>query len=339
MSGALVPVDLGPGTVAVGYGEWVLERAAEVDDPALLWNGATTLAGLAQKWNGHGQEKREIKAAQMYVEIELGQRLGPNPGAGPAKDNQPKNIIAYDNLDIPQPRVSELQRFHGHRELLVEAVRNGAVSRRSLLLAIDRATATPAEDVDTDGLDVREGDFRDVLGDIEPGTVALVLTDPPYPAQYLPLWSDLGKFAALNLVEGGSLVSYCGQSILPQALGRLGEHLRYWWTIALVHGQTQMIPGKFVSAGWKPLLWFVRDHRRDKAMLSDHVKGGTPRKTMPTGDDGSWAQSIEPLEPIISALTAPGDLIVDPFSGSGTVGIAATRFGRRFVGAEIGDPA
>ncbi len=49
---------------------------------AAIWDGATTLAGLAQKWNGHGREKNQIKAAQMFCEIELGQRLGPNPGGG-----------------------------------------------------------------------------------------------------------------------------------------------------------------------------------------------------------------------------------------------------------------
>jgi len=146
----------------------------------------------------------------------------------------------------------------------------------------------------------------------------------------------LGKFGSLALRDGGSLIAYAGQSILLEAGDRLRPHLRYWWTIALIHGATQMIPGKFVSAGWKPLLWFVKERRESSAMLADTVHGGTARKTVPTGDDGSWAQSVIPLEPIISALTAPGDLIVDPFAGSGTTGLAAMRFGRRFIGAEIG---
>jgi hypothetical protein len=83
------------------------------------------------------------------------------------------------------------------------------------------------------------------------------------------------------------------------------------------------------------LLWYVKENRGCRAMLADTVKGGEARKTVPTGDDGSWAQAIDPLVPIISALTAPGDLIIDPFAGSGTTGLAATRFGRRFIGAEI----
>ena len=38
---------------------------------------------------------------------------------------------------------------------------------------------------------------------------------------------------------------------------------------------------------------------------------------------------------LIKALTDPGDLILDPFMGSGTTGVAALLEGRRFVGAEL----
>jgi hypothetical protein len=326
----LVRADLGPGMVSAGFAEAVLSRAAAIDDPAVLYDAATSCAALAQKWNGHGAEKNEIKSAQMFVEIELGQRLGPNPGASGATRWNPH----ADSMPIPPQRVEEFRRYLGQRDFLLDLVRNGKRSRRSLLLALDLATAD--DTVTVEGLDLRAGDFRDVLGDIEPGTVALVLTDPPYPAEYLPLWSDMAKFATVALVDGGSLIAYCGQSILPEGLYLLGEHLRYWWTIALLHQHgTAMIPGKWVSAGWKPLLWFVKNGRRNRTMLADRIDGTAPRKTLPTGDTGDWAQGVEELAPIISALTAPGDLIVDPFAGSGTVGLAAERFHRRFVGADL----
>jgi DNA modification methylase len=41
---------------------------------------------------------------------------------------------------------------------------------------------------------------------------------------------------------------------------------------------------------------------------------------------------------IILTTTEPGDLVCDPFAGSGTVLLAAKNEGRRFVGFEI-DPA
>jgi hypothetical protein len=331
VSVALVSLDIRPGLVPPGFAETVLTHASEIEEPDLLWDGATTLAGLAQKWNGHGREKSEIKTAQMFVEIELGQRLGPNPGAGAHNRLNP-----HTDSVIPPQRVEELRRYFGHRDLLVEAVRNGARSRRSLLLAVDEAEAVGREVVPAESLQIERGDFRSVLDDVDPGSVALILTDPPYPAEYLPLWSDLGSFASERLMVGGSLVAYCGQSILPEALNRLGVHLRYWWTLAMMHGHgSQMLPGKFVSVGWKPAVWFVRERRGNNAMVPDRISGSPPRKTVPTGDDGTWAQGVDELSPIISALTAPGDLIVDPFAGSGTVGLAATRYGRRFVGATL----
>jgi len=44
---------------------------------------------------------------------------------------------------------------------------------------------------------------------------------------------------------------------------------------------------------------------------------------------------IELLERIVLASTQPGDLVLDPFSGSGTTGIAAARHGRRYIGIEL----
>ena len=41
------------------------------------------------------------------------------------------------------------------------------------------------------------------------------------------------------------------------------------------------------------------------------------------------------LERIVLATSCPGDLILDPFCGSGTTGVAAVRHGRRFIGIEL----
>jgi DNA modification methylase len=40
------------------------------------------------------------------------------------------------------------------------------------------------------------------------------------------------------------------------------------------------------------------------------------------------------VEPIVLCASMPGDLIVDPFNGSGTTGVAAVRNGRKYVGVE-----
>jgi site-specific DNA-methyltransferase (adenine-specific) len=41
------------------------------------------------------------------------------------------------------------------------------------------------------------------------------------------------------------------------------------------------------------------------------------------------------LERVIAASSAEGDLVLDPFMGSGTTGVAAAMSGRRFLGVEM----
>jgi site-specific DNA-methyltransferase (adenine-specific) len=43
------------------------------------------------------------------------------------------------------------------------------------------------------------------------------------------------------------------------------------------------------------------------------------------------------IERCIEACTHAGDLVVDPFCGSGTTALASLRLGRRFLGGDI-DP-
>jgi len=41
------------------------------------------------------------------------------------------------------------------------------------------------------------------------------------------------------------------------------------------------------------------------------------------------------LERIVLASTRVGDIVLDPFCGSGTTGVAALRHGRRFIGIDM----
>jgi len=54
-----------------------------------------------------------------------------------------------------------------------------------------------------------------------------------------------------------------------------------------------------------------------------------------TKRDSELQQGQKEAEYLIETLTHPGDLVVDPFTGTGTVAVAAKRKGRRFIGAEI----
>ena len=83
-------------------------------------------------------------------------------------------------------------------------------------------------------------------------SVALILTDPPYNAESVPLYGDLARHAARVLMPGGSLVAYAGQHAFIDVLPRVAAHLRYWWVFALRHsGGTALLKGKRVFVAWK----------------------------------------------------------------------------------------
>ncbi|MDR2337302.1 MAG: site-specific DNA-methyltransferase [Deltaproteobacteria bacterium] len=61
---------------------------------------------------------------------------------------------------------------------------------------------------------------------------------------------------------------------------------------------------------------------------------GTPAMSEKSHGKHPTQKPIDLLERIILASTNPGALILDPFMGSGTTGVAAIKLGRKFVGIE-----
>lgn len=194
-----------------------------------------------------------------------------------------------------------------------------------------RRAAREAGQRNQEGPEIRRGDFADVLADLPDSSVDLILTDPPYGDEALPSYAKLAEFAAAKLKPGGSLVCYTGQSILPGVLDTLGKYLRYWWTLSLDHQHGgQQLPGKWVFVEWKPIVWFVREHRTGRSYVADKVRGTRPDK-----DQHEWAQGTAEVLYLIESLTDIGGVVVDPFAGSGSFGRAALSVGRRFVGADL----
>ncbi len=181
---------------------------------------------------------------------------------------------------------------------------------------------------------------RALIEQVEAASVDVVICDPPYPREYLDCWSELGEFAAHALKPGGLLVALSGQSFLPEVMQRLGQHLRWWW---LVHYAT---PGELgdnrarrVSVTGKPLL--VDEHRQAAARLRERqLQRPRLRRHRPLREERVAAPArVGPKrvahDDAIQRFANPGDLVADPFLGSGTTAVAALRKGRRFVGGDL----
>jgi len=174
-------------------------------------------------------------------------------------------------------------------------------------------------------------DVRDGLNEIEDESVDFLITDPPYPREYLPLYEDLSRLASRVLKPGGSLITMIGQSYLPEVVELLGKHMSYYWILPYLTpgGGSPLLYQKRVNTFWKPVLWYVKGEYKGD-YIGDILKSPESDKRF-----HEWGQSLGGMIDIIERFTNPGDIILDPFLGGGTTGAAAVSLGRNFIGADI----
>ncbi len=139
-------------------------------------------------------------------------------------------------------------------------------------------------------------------------------------------------------------------------VGAIMQDLGFWILNDIIWRKSNPMPnfrGRRFTNAHETLIWAARDQtsraytfnyeqlkagNEDTQMRSDwlfplctggeRLKDADGRKTHPT-------QKPEALiSRILNAATKPGDLVLDPFFGSGTTGAVARRHGRHFVGIE-----
>lgn len=176
---------------------------------------------------------------------------------------------------------------------------------------------------------VYQGDFSKIEG-LQPESVQLILTDPPYPEEYLPEWDKLAEFAKKMLVPGGFLIAYCGHFHLPTVLAKLQKHLDYFWIIALAQKRHSLVHSRHVFCDWKPIIIFNKPPLTLPDYFGDLINGNGTEKT-----HHEWQQGLLELEGLITNFCPKNGVILDPFAGSGTTLIAAKKLGRKSIGIEV----
>jgi hypothetical protein len=178
--------------------------------------------------------------------------------------------------------------------------------------------------------DILIGAMGRLWGRLADGAADLFFTDPVY--QDVAAYDRLAELAARKLKPGGLCLAYTGHLLLPEVLAAMGRHLRYWWLFAVpTPTQPKRVLCRHLQARWKPLVAFARPPVRPAGCwLADLVEGGARDQAF-----HDWGQGEPEAAYLIRRLTLPGDLVVDPYCGGGTVPAACKANGRRWLATEI----
>ena len=185
-------------------------------------------------------------------------------------------------------------------------------------------------------------DFRN-LSAIRPDlreNVDWIITDIPYEFKDLHLVPELGKVAAEILKPGGHLVIMTGSAALPTVINGIltTPELGWRWMIASVMkgGPVATMRGIYnANQSFKSILVFrkIGSDVPPSIIKKDVIDAG---EMTDLKEIHPHTQSIGNFVNIMDTLDVrPNSLVVDPFCGLFTTGLAALRMNCKFVGCEI----
>ena len=183
------------------------------------------------------------------------------------------------------------------------------------------------------------GDCIPVMRSMPGACIDLVVTDPPYLTDYSPrsgqkvasdrngAWLEPAFAELYRLLKPDSLcVSFYGWPHADQFLGT-------WKRIGFSPVSHLVCVKKYPSRKG-----YTLSHHETIYLLA---KGRPLRPVHPPKDVLEWSYTgnvlhptqkpVEVIRALIEAFSQPNDVVLDPFAGSGTTGIAARTCGRQFI--------
>lgn len=159
---------------------------------------------------------------------------------------------------------------------------------------------------------------KNILESIPEGRT-IIISDPPYEADTLP-------FDVFDEIRTSHLILFCK----PENQWYVPDEFLYWVKTPLTKNYIKHV-GRFVE-----MILVKRDYDAPFNCLHwSQMIGVYDDKLVDRDRKHPHQKPITLLQRLIRIYTAPGDVVVDPYMGSGSMGVAAARLGRRYVGCEI----
>ena len=176
--------------------------------------------------------------------------------------------------------------------------------------------------------------IADLHAHVEAESVDAIITDPPYPREYLHLYGDLREFAIHALKPSGHLLAMSGHAWMREILNIMhceDNAIRYQWTISQrVRGRNNGNLGRRICrVAYKPVLWYIKPPSDVHIQMPDEFDAHGKDKRF-----HAWGQNVDEVKMYLHYLARHGGLICDPFLGGGTTAIASVEHGCRFIGAD-----
>jgi hypothetical protein len=257
--------------------------------------------------------------------------------ASSTKQERPRQReIAAVQLGVSARNVRVISEIAKQSSALVEQIVAGTLTikkaKNQIVEESRQAKRLAALETNPKGCGIHTGDLSLLHRLIPDDSADLFLCDPPYQEDAIPLYGRLAELAARKLKPGRLCAVMCGQMYLDRVMTEMAKHLDYSWLCAVtVDAPTCSILPRNISNKFKPVLLFVK--RPAPAVpahpfLTDMILGKRDK-------EHHWmGQGVEQFRYFVERLTDPGDLVVDPFCGGGTVPVACVATGRRYIATE-----
>jgi adenine-specific DNA-methyltransferase len=187
------------------------------------------------------------------------------------------------------------------------------------------------------------GDCIEVMKSFPHRSVDFILTDPPYITRYRSRDNrtiqndDNAAWLTPSFAEMYRLLKPDTCAVSFYGWNKVDLFFKAWKQAGFRIGGHIVFRKRYASQSR------YLEYRHEAAYLL--IKGTPALPATPLPDVMDWTytgntlhptqKSIAILKPIIGAFSKPGDLILDPFAGSGSTCVAAQQTGRAYIGIEL----